>query len=83
MMLRTLIFSSIFLAIGCGESEKMNACKQLNDEMCACNEAFCTPEGGDDSSGTDPTEEQLEACQTMLDTYVCQEPDADADDTGV
>ena len=73
MMLRTLIFGSIFLATGCEKSGEKNACEQLNDEMCACDATFCTPEGGDDSTGTEPTEEQLEGCQTMLDTYICQE----------
>jgi len=60
-MKTAFVFTTALLAIGCGKDQ--NACEELAEEMCACLEV----EECDTSSAADATDEQIDACQVMLD----------------
>ena len=63
MMMRSFIFLSAFLAAGCG---KENACQELADAMCECDDTYCDAEVKED-----PTDDELERCEVMLDDFEC------------
>ena len=70
-MKNVLIFAATLMTIGCGTK---NACEELNDAICACDDAInqmaCEMA---EASGEDPaeaTDDQIEACEAML-PYEC------------